>query len=258
MTFPSSRKDGISLTWPDPSTPAPMIGTMYSHSSGGGTRGPRFFSDSPRTRSEPTVATSSKLNGFNPVTPSIAWGNIQLREIGINTMSSATPMRKSRRMNAHPISETHKNSAFTPATATTPPQTAPTSAMAASTPALRNREGLVRLVCGTLSAADDGSCERHLAIQCGTSWPCRSSAILRGQSNGIEHSADNTRTGIVQCPDRASGVRNTSVILAHQYDCAARPECDALRIGIQAGGRCVKQNDIEFIAQFAQQRCQGG
>src|SRR4051812_33894308 len=258
MTFKSNRNDGISLTWPEPSTPAAMIGTRYSHSSGRGTKGPRAFWESPCNSSEPTVPTSSRLNGFSPVTPSIAWGNIQLREIGIKTIISATPMRKSRRMNAHPISETHKNSALTSAMATTPPHSTPNSAMATSTPALRNTEGVVLPACGTLSAADGESSTRHQAIHCGNSARRRASAILRGQLNGIEHSAHDARTGIVQCPDRARGIRDTGVILAHQHNCTARAERNALRIGIQTGRRCIEQNDVEFIAQFTQQRGQGG
>src|SRR6266571_4441901 len=60
--------------------------------------------------------------------PSIARGNTLLLETGINTMSSTTPMRKSRRMKTQPSSETHRYSAFKSATATADPQTTPSSA----------------------------------------------------------------------------------------------------------------------------------
>src|SRR5688572_13660161 len=47
-------------------------------------------------------------------------------------MSSTTPMRKSRRINTQPSSETHRNTATQPATPIADPQKAPSSARPAS------------------------------------------------------------------------------------------------------------------------------
>src|SRR6266568_7412256 len=239
------KAGAMSPTWREPSTPARRIGATYSQNRGRGMRRRRLPSDRPCNRYEPSVPASSTFRGLRPVIPSIACGNTSLLEIGINRMSSTTPRRKSSRMNAQPISATHRYSAFSPATAMTDPQRAPRSAMPVKTESLnatrrderasRGESSLKPAVHHRPRAADPGEVRRS-----------RTRAIGQPGSKCVEYGADDTSAGIAQLADDAGRIGKTGVIFASKHHYAASPEGQTLRIGVELRRRRIEEDDVEL------------
>src|SRR5688572_5982711 len=115
-------------------------------------------------------------------------------------------------MKAQPIRAAHRIKAYTPATATMAPQSAPSSAMPAN------------------------------PVNACRAWAA-AIALSPIRSDGVVHCADDAGTRIAQHADGAGGGGDAGVVLARQHDRAAGAKRQALRIGVQARRRCVEQND---------------
>src|SRR5258708_34937960 len=170
-------------------------------------------------------------------------------------MSSTTPMRKSHRINAQPISEAHRYSAFSPAIATTPPQKAPSSAMPA------NRDSLIALgrddrsSCGELRSRNIAVHRRQKADSPGKIRCSRIKDILVSLvSKCVKYGTDDASARIAQFPDNVGRIGKTRVVFAGEHDDAARAECDALCIRVELRRRRIKEYDVELGPQFVKQR----
>src|SRR5258708_14714848 len=132
-------------------------------------------------------------------------------------MSSTTPRRKSSRMNAQPISETHRYRALGPATAMTNPQRAPRNAIPAKTESLNATRRDERVSRGEPSSPNPAAHRRQKAAGPGEVRRSRTRAIGQPGSKCVEHGADDASAGIAQLADDAGRIGKTGVVFAREH-----------------------------------------